>query len=220
MADKILGIMGAGGLGREVLELAHIINKKQNRWEDIVFVDDNDMLKKVNETVVLGYEEAKSRYGSRLEGVAAVGEPLIRKKIWGELEQDSIKAVTLIHPDVYIPDTTEIGKGVVIQYGCFISCNVKIEDYVYIQPQCNIGHEDVLHEGVMISGFGNIGGKVSIGKNTFLGLSSAIKDEISIGDNTIIGMGSVVFKDIPNDVVVMGNPARPIARNIDGRVRH
>ena len=36
----ILGIYGAGGHGREVLELAEIINNKNSRWDKIIFIDD------------------------------------------------------------------------------------------------------------------------------------------------------------------------------------
>ena len=36
--------------------------------------------------------------------------------------------------------------------------------------------------------------------------------------HTIIGMGSLVYKDVPNEVVALGNPARPIKKNVDRRV--
>ena len=73
-------------------------------------------------------------------------------------------------------------------------------------------------DGCMISGFGNIGGTASIGKFTYLGLSAVIKEGVLIGDNVIVGMGSAVYKDIPDEMVVLGNPARPIARNTDRKV--
>ena len=217
--SKILGIFGAGGAGREVLELARIINSKTQRWQEIYFILDIEITsKEVNNVRVLSYEDFRSKYGDSSEIIVAIGEPLVREKIFNKLEQDNMKLASLIHPDVYIPDSTTIGRGVIIQYGCFISCNVTIKDYVYIQPHCNISHDDVLQEGCIISGFVNLAGNVKIGKFTYIGLSAALKEDISIGDRSIISMGAIVYKNVPDSVVVIGNPARVIARNIDGKV--
>lgn len=49
-----------------------------------------------------------------------------------------------------------------------------------------------------------------IGNNVTLGASVTIIGEIHIGDNVIIGAGSVVVKDVPNNVVIAGNPAKII----------
>lgn len=217
MSEKILGIWGAGGLGREVLELARVINSRNKYWDGFVFIVDGVTTTEINGVSVMEYEDAKNRF-SNLEVAVGIGEPAVREKKFDLLKDDGINTPTLIHPDVYIPETTSIGQGVVIQYGCFISCNVTIGNYVYIQPQCNIGHDDKLADGCMISGFGNIGGTASIGKFTYLGLSAVIKEGVLIGDNVIVGMGSAVYKDIPDEMVVLGNPARPIARNTDRKV--
>lgn len=51
-----------------------------------------------------------------------------------------------------------------------------------------------------------------IGNNVYIGAGSIIIGKITIGDNAIIGAGAVVTKDIPNNSVVVGNPARIIKR--------
>lgn len=53
-------------------------------------------------------------------------------------------------------------------------------------------------------------GKVVIGNNVFIGANSIILPNVKIGNNVIIGAGSVVTKDIPDNVVVAGNPAKII----------
>ncbi|MBR3602238.1 MAG: NeuD/PglB/VioB family sugar acetyltransferase [Lachnospiraceae bacterium] len=217
MSEKVLGIWGAGGLGREVLELARIINNKSKRWDDFVFIVDGSSNTEVNGIQVMEYESAKKKYVG-LEVAMGIGEPTVREKKFNLLKEDGVNTPSLIHPDVYIPDTTKVGQGTIIQYGCFISCNVTIGDYVYIQPQCNIGHDDKLAEGCMIAGFGNIAGRVSIGKYTYLGLSAVIKEDVNIGNKAVIGMGSVVYKDVPDEMVALGSPARPMARNTGGNI--
>ena len=49
---------------------------------------------------------------------------------------------------------------------------------------------------------------VHIGRNCWIGAGAVIVPGVSIGDNTVIGAGSVVTKDIPSDVVAVGNPCR------------
>ena len=214
----VLGIYGASGLGREVLELAEIVNRKKRRWEEFVFIDDAEINEPVNDCIVYKYDQAKEKYSNYLEIAMGIGEPAIRKSLFKRIADDGISTPTLIHPDVYIPKTTTIGQGVVIQYGCFISCNVKVEDYVFIQPQCNIGHDDVLKEGCMLAGFSNIGGIVTIGEYAYLGLSSAIKQTVKIGAFSIVGMGAIVQKDVSDEMIAMGNPARVIAKNEQRKV--
>lgn len=214
----ILGIYGAGGLGREVLELARIINSREKNWDDFIFIDDGNVGSEVNGIKIYSYKEAVEKFRSNLEVSMGIGEAVTREKLFSRLCSDGLSAATLIHPDVYIPDTTFIGRGVTIQYGCFISCDVRVEDYVYIQPQVNVGHNDVLKEGCILSGMVNLGGHVSIGKYTYAGLSSAFKEGVSVGDYAIIGMYSAVYKDIPEEMIAMGNPARVVKRNEGHRV--
>lgn len=56
---------------------------------------------------------------------------------------------------------------------------------------------------------------VHIGRNFWIGAGAVIVPGVSIGDNTVIGAGSVVTKDIPSDVVAVGNPCR-VLRPISG----
>ena len=49
---------------------------------------------------------------------------------------------------------------------------------------------------------------VIIGKNVWIGENCTILPGVTIGDNAVIGAGSVVTKDIPNDSIAIGNPAR------------
>ena len=59
---------------------------------------------------------------------------------------------------------------------------------------------------------------VHIGKNCWIGAGSVILPGITIGDNTVIGAGSVVTKDLPENVVAVGNPCR-VLREIGERDR-
>ncbi|MBQ3151434.1 MAG: sugar O-acetyltransferase [Clostridia bacterium] len=59
---------------------------------------------------------------------------------------------------------------------------------------------------------------IHIGRNCWIGAGALILPGVTIGDNTVIGAGSVVTKDIPSDVVAVGNPCR-VVRKISDRDR-
>ncbi|MCH5314246.1 MAG: hypothetical protein J1E28_07665 [Helicobacter sp.] len=64
MSKKTLGIYGAGGLGREVLEFAQIINDAVKEWDNFIFIVDKEAsngVNKVNGIKVFDYEEAKAQ---------------------------------------------------------------------------------------------------------------------------------------------------------------
>ena len=53
---------------------------------------------------------------------------------------------------------------------------------------------------------------IHIGKSAWIGAHATILPNVTIGDNAIVGAGSVVTKDVPDNAIVAGNPARFIRK--------
>ena len=125
-----------------------------------------------------------------------------------------------------------VGKDVWIEpdFRCEFGKNITIEDNVYINFGCvildcaevtigantllgpNIGLYPVNHAidaEERIHG-GCIGKPIHIGKNVWFGGDVKVLAGVTIGDNTIIGTGSIVTKDIPSNVIAVGNPCKVI----------
>ena len=86
---------------------------------------------------------------------------------------------------------------------------------IRIKPNCHIGKNCTLLPGVVI-GNKNLESDdscVTIGDNCYIGLGAKIFGQVSIGNNVIIGANSVVVKDIPDNCVVAGIPAKIIKRD-------
>lgn len=216
---KKLGIYGSGGLGREVLELAKIINSENNRWDEIIFIDDFRSETQFKSLSVFSYDKMKERFTpADIEIVIGIGEPEARRVLAEKILHDGYELATLIHPNVHIPESTKIGCGSVICSSVFVSCEVAIGQNVYIIPHVNVGHETIIDDNSVIAGFANIAGSCCIGKNTFIGMSSCVKEKTNIGNDSVVGMGSVVAYDIPPGVIALGNPARSIMKNDSKKV--
>ncbi|MBF12725.1 MAG: sugar O-acyltransferase [Flavobacteriaceae bacterium] len=212
--NSILGIYGAGPLGREVFELATVINKLNNFWSQIIFIDDADEIYNPRKLVVVKFSEIKSLFPkSNIEICIATGEPSLRNKLYDKIIANEYKLATLIHPDVVIPNSTKIGKGTIICKFLSITCDIIIGDNVYIHPNACIGHDAKIGAHSVISSYVDISGYCNIGISTFLGVNVCMRQKISIGNDTIIGMGSVVHRDIPDSVIALGNPARVMKNN-------
>lgn len=212
-----LYIYCASGFGFEVLDLAKRINDVTQQWDAISFIDDAPLGKVVYDTPVFTFADVINS-SAEFEVAIANGEPFVRKAIYDKLNNNRVKMATLLDSSAIVSKSATIGDGVTIPAFCFVSSLAKIENNVTLNAGTMIGHEAVISENCVISSAVNVAGNCIIGKNTYIGMGCQIKQGTRIGEGAIIGMGSVVFSDIPDGVIALGNPARPMKNNTDHRV--
>lgn len=210
-----LGVYGASGLGREVYIVAKKINQIEHRWESIIYIDDNEAISDVLGVPSFPFMKAVDLYPD-LEVSIAIGEPSTREKVYNKVKESNINLATLIHPGVYIDESSTIGEGVTICEGVTTTSCVVLEDNVYIQPHAVIGHDIHIGKHSVVGSNSEIGGANIIGERVFIGFMVGTLQGLTIGDDVEISAGSIVFRDIEPAVIVMGNPARVIRRN-EGR---
>jgi len=83
-----------------------------------------------------------------------------------------------------------------------ISSNVKIDDLVQIGHNCCIGDNTLIMAGSIICG------GVIIGRNCWIAPNTSIKEKLKLGNNAYTGLGAVIINDVPNNAIVVGNPAK------------
>ena len=103
-----------------------------------------------------------------------------------------------------------VGENFYANYDCTIIdvCDVRIGDNVFLAPKVGIytaGHP--IDAGVRNCGL-EFGAPITIGDNVWIGGSAVINPGVTIGNNVVIGSGSVVTKNIPDNVIAVGNPCR------------
>jgi len=108
----------------------------------------------------------------------------------------------------------EVGDNFYANFNCvFLDCNyIRMGNNVFLGPNVQIYaayHPVLAAERIKGPEFADT---IMVGDNVWIGGSSILCAGITIGENTTIGAGSVVTKDIPSNVLAVGNPCRVIRK--------
>lgn len=140
--------------------------------------------------------------------------------VWGfgNYLNDDGTSTTIPHlGGVNIGNNVFIGANTVIARGTLSDTIIK--DDVKIDAQCGIAHNTELNERVMVTGKSAIAGSAVVGSDTWLAPGSIINSGVVVGKNCMVGMNSSVTKNIPDNMFVMGSPAKIIKENTDTKYK-
>jgi len=205
-------ILGAGGFGREVLDIYNDLERE----EDVLgFLDENPQIegKIVNGKVVYPISKLNEYNPEDVKLVCAIGIPSkIRTKIIKKTKNMGFKYETIVHPDSKVSKWVEIGEGSIICAGSIVTTQVKIGDFSIVNIGCTVGHDITIGDYCTLSPGVHISGNVKIGNECFFGTGAVTVQQVEIGDNSVIGAGGVVTESIPHFSLAVGVPAKVIKK--------
>jgi len=105
----------------------------------------------------------------------------------------------------HIPPEVEIGAGTTLGYGGI---------GIIIHGQAQLGRDVLVSPGVVIGGRSGLPGAPIVGDGVMIGAGAKILGPIRIGAGASIGANAVVLRDVPPGAVMVGVPARPVARHL------
>jgi sugar O-acyltransferase (sialic acid O-acetyltransferase NeuD family) len=199
-------IVGAGTYGQVYVEYL------KNTYNIIGYIDDDDSLtgKKIDNIKVLGDRKFLFNHMDKNTSIfVPIGNNEIRMDLLQKLTDMGFSAPSFIHPNSIIHDSVQIGKSVYILPGTNIMPCTVLKSYIMISVGVNISHHTIIEDGCFISHGSNIGASIHIQTKAYFGIASTIMTGVkNIGRNTLIGAGAVVIKDLPDNAVVAGVPAK------------
>lgn len=134
-----------------------------------------------------------------------------RMAILGWLQSTGMQCPPLIHDQAVFSAMASIGDGSQVLALSLVAAGSQIGQACIINHGANVDHECSLGDGVHIAPGAKLCGLVSVGDFSMVGAGAVVLPRIHIGQSCIVGAGAVVTKDVPDGVVVAGNPARVIS---------
>lgn len=151
---------------------------------------------------------------NEIEFAIAIGNPHGKRRLelTKILLRDGFIPKNWIHSSSIIDDTVSFGIGNQIHPAAIINPQVKIGDANIINTRALIEHGCKLGSGIEVGPGAILCGQITVMDYAWIGAGATIKPNLKIGKNSIIGAGSVVTKDVPDNEIVIGVPAKKMIR--------
>lgn len=195
----MLHIVGAGGFGRETLDVALAL-----AIEVAVFLDDVRDGEEVRGLPVRSPTEASPSAPLSV----AITDPEARQRLATLLVERGLDPVTLVHPRATIAPETTVGPGCIVLAGAYLSSSVTLGAHVQINYNATIGHDAILGDYATVLPGSHVSGAGHLSEGATVGANAVILQGRTVGADAIVGAGAVVTRDVEPGEVVAGVPAR------------
>jgi len=207
----IIVVVGGGGHAKVVISIL----RKLERFRILGYTDlkDNGSLL---EAPYLGSDSELSALAAGKEKLNAVlalgqvglGEP--RYKLWTRLQSRSLSFPLIVSPDAIVNEGISGGEGAVVMDGAVINSGVSIGRGVIVNTNSTIEHDVVLADWVHVAPGATISGDVTVGRFSMIGAGATVIEGINIAAGCMVGAGATVVRDLTEQGVYVGSPARLI----------
>jgi sugar O-acyltransferase (sialic acid O-acetyltransferase NeuD family) len=215
MAAKTpLVIVGAGGFGREVIELVRDINAARPTFDLLGFLDDGEVnphaLERAGVSLLGGSDQI-----TKLEAsfVIAIGSGSARRRIDAIARATHHAAIaTLVHPSATLGSDVLVGEGAIVAAGSRITTHVSVGRHAQVNLNCTVGHDVTIEDFATLFAGAHLGGGCVIEEGATLSTGCVILPGVRVGRGAVVGAGAVVVRDVAPDTTVLGALARPTLR--------
>ncbi len=210
---KRLVILGAGALG----ELVAYHAKNDSDYQIIGFYDDYSEKNEFFNFPILGktekiIEDYKKNNFDYIFIAIGYKQMKARKSLFDKFK-GIIPIATIIHSSCYVDDSCKIGEGVILLPRVVLDYGVEIGDNVLLNTGSVVAHHSTIGNNSFIAPGVNIAGYVKVASECFIGIGAIIVDMINIKENSTIGAGALVIKNLDENSVSIGSPAKIIRFN-------
>ena len=217
MGPTPLVIVGAGGFGREVLDVVEAINvegsphSSRPLFDFLGFLDDGEIdtgLIARRGASLLGPLSFAVHLPAETLFTLAIGWPESRRRAEDRLSGAALTYAVLVHPQAAVGSRCQLGPGAIVCANATLTTEVRLGRHSHVHVNAAVGHDTTLGDRVTVLPGATVGGGVSVSDDVMIGANSAVLQGLRIGPGSGIGAGAAVIQDVPPRVTVVGVPAK------------
>lgn len=217
MQPQDVVIIGAGGFGREVLDVFDAVNDRKALYQVIGFIvpEYAQTGTRVTDKPVLGgLDWFKGK--SRIKAICAIGDPRSRFDVIMRAKDVGVEYCSVIHPTAVLTRWTSIGTGCVIAAGSILTSNITIGDHVHINLDCTVGHDVIMEDFTTLAPGAHISGCVRLDKGCYVGTGGHNIEGVHVGHGRPSGLAAPSSRTFPRGATVVGVPGKVIKIRKEG----
>jgi sugar O-acyltransferase (sialic acid O-acetyltransferase NeuD family) len=204
-------IIGAKGHAKEVVQIFNQLNDCNNLYFfDNLSTDIPEVFLSTYK-ILRTFEAAEKFFLQDNRFVLGLGGPINRYKLSMKFQKLGGSLESIISPFAQIGDyNVNLGRGLNIMTYAIIYNDVSIGEGSLLNSACSIHHDVTVGKYCELSPGSRLLGNCIVGDYCQIGANAIVLPGVRIGSNVIIGAGAVVTKDVPDNTVTVGIPARVI----------
>jgi len=209
---KNIVLIGGGDQAHYTIDIIH----KEGKYKIVGIIDAQEEIGSIKFGYkIIGRQDAIKQVAALYEvdgGVISIGDNWTRYYVAKEIRSyvSDFKFFNAIHPSCIIGENVKLGEGIVAMAGCIFNPRATVGDHTFFATGAQVEHDCIIGNYASISAGSITGGYVELGDFAAITLGVTVFDRTKIGENSVVGAGSLVIKDLPDNVLAYGNPAKII----------
>ncbi len=159
---------------------------------------------------VVGMVEDHEPFPEHDAVIVAIGDNRARRAITERLVANGERVATAVHPFSSVSASAVIGEGAMISAGAIVSPRAVIGRGVLLNTKASVDHDTVIADFAHVSAGATVGARCRVGEETLIALGASVVSGVTVGARAVVGAGAVAVRDVPDDVVAYGVPARVV----------
>jgi sugar O-acyltransferase (sialic acid O-acetyltransferase NeuD family) len=205
-------VVGASGFGRELLQYVCDATSRMPGVRVKGFLDDNPAaLQSVAHLTEFGLVGDTHSYSIQQDDrfVVSVGDPGLRRLLAERLARRGARFISIVHPTAYVAPTARIGEGSIVGPLASVGSHAQLAYHTLLNLYSTAGHDARIGDFCVLSPHAVVNGGSTLEDEVFMGTHATVTPNVRVGRRSKIAAGAVVYRDVPEQSLATGNPAKP-----------
>ncbi|MDG2495598.1 MAG: NeuD/PglB/VioB family sugar acetyltransferase [Alphaproteobacteria bacterium] len=196
-------IIGAGGHGRSVLDVAISSGKKV-----LAFIDEAKAGQEMLGVPIIA-QVGDIMLPPDCKFFVAIGDNSLRQNTVEKTRREMLEhdAAILVHSSAYVSPLASLAPGAIVMSNAFVGSNCTIGEGCILNTGSQIDHDGVMGAYSSLGPKACLGGTVKLGVRAIVGIGATVKHGVQIGDDSLLAAHAYLHRPMPNGAIYMGAPA-------------